>query len=362
MIFGIPCKWYNMENTWASRLPYMIASIALVLSYWCCFGYEMYIVKVYWRGEQKPREPTDALVVMVLLFLSGTITFTLAIYYFYNPKSKFVGHFTKLVPKVKFQPDGIQQDIGPSEKDWVYTYRFFLLGTTTVAMTALGDFYFNAFFNFYGIHDFVKRLSPVGQIIDFAIIGIIYWGLIGSVVFCCIFFVVCRDIIRHIEYTEELVLQEATDFRSGRKYYECLLKYTEKLLSSLKLWFTVHTLIFAFIVFAAVTELVSSLQSSNVDFKLILFSQIAGSLLIAFKFSFPFAAASRVTTRFDKMIQVFNEQLHSQDFPESDSFLSYCKRCEGGFKVLGIRITMSIAFATFISSFLGFLKFHKEFF
>ena len=323
--------------------------------------YEMYIAKVHWSSDEKPQAPTDVLFLLVLLFLSGACSYTLAVGYFYNPKNKFVGHSTRLLPKIDFKPEDHQQDIGPAGKDWLYMYGFMLLGTIDVAMMSTGDFYSNAFFSFYGIHDFVKQLSTTESIIDYVAIGLIYWGLVGSVLLCCVFYILCRDIVRHIEFTEELILNSARNFRSGRKYYECLLQYTEKLAASLTLWFAIHTLFFVLIVLVTAVDWITSLRSTDVNFKLTWYSQIAGSLLIAFKFTFPFLAASRVTTRFDNMYQILNKQLTHQDFPESDAFLTYCKRCEGSFKPLLLRITMNITIVSFASCFVGCFNFFKQF-
>ena len=79
-----------------------------------------------------------------------------------------------------------------------------------------------------------------------------------------------------------------------------------------------RTLFFVLIVLATVVGWITSLQQTDVNFKLTWYSQIAGSLLIAFKFSFPVLAASRVTTKFDNTPQLFNKQLTHQDFPEGD--------------------------------------------
>ena len=321
----------------------------------------MYTAKVHWRSKEKPREPTDALVLMILLFFSGSCTFTLAVVYFYNPRNKFLGPSTKLIPKIEFKPEGYHEDVGPSGKDWLYMAGFLLLGTLDVVMMCFGAFYFDAFFNFYGIHDFaINRLSALDRTIYYANVVTIYWGLASGVSLCCVFYMLCRDIIRHIEFTERLILRNARNFHRARDYYETLLQYTEKLSASLNLWFTVHTLFFAVIVLAAVVDWITSLSSTVVDFKRIWFSQIAGSLLIAFKFSFPFFAASRVSTKFDKMYQAFNKELTVREFPESDVFLSYCRRCGAGFKLLGIRITMNLAAISFISCFVGFFKFYKQ--
>ena len=362
VMFGMPCNWHNAERSWFGRLPYMTLSIMFALLNWFCFGYIMYTAKVHWRGSEKPREPTDALVLMILLFFSGSCTYTLALHYFYNPKNTFTGSSTRLIPKIEFKPDGNQNvGLGPSGKDWLYMTTFLFLGTVVVVMMCFGAFYFDAFFNFYGLHHFaIERLPTVERTIYYANVVILYWSLGAGVALCCVFYMLCRDVIRHIEFMETLILQNARNFCQARNYYETLLHYTDKLIASLKLWFTIHTLFFAIIVLGTVVDWISSLESSAIDFKHIWFSQTAGSLLIAFKFSFPFFAASRVSARFDKMYQVLNRELAATTFPESDEFLSYCRRCKAGFSLLGIRITINLAVISFISCFLGFFKFYKQ--
>ena len=154
MIFGIPCWWHRLARSWRSRLPHMALSIVLTLLHWVAFGYEMYIADTYWRPrkaiQHRPRETTDTLVLMVLLFLSGATTYSLAVVYFYNLKNRFLGLSTRLVPQVEFQPEGEQENIGPTGIDWIYTNIFLLVGTLDVALMLSADQNY-VFFDFCGI-------------------------------------------------------------------------------------------------------------------------------------------------------------------------------------------------------------------
>ena len=259
-------------------------------------------------------------------------------------------------------PQGQQEDIGPSSKDWMYMYVFLFLffGSLSVAVVCYCAFGLDVFFNFSGLHKFTTNVTSTSRAIYYGnVTYILGFRRSGHNLLCL--YILCRDIIRHIDYIERLTLYEARDFRTARGSYECQLQYSETLMRSLKLWFTIHTMFFVFIVLSLLVEWISSLQS-DVNFELIWFPQIAGSCFIAFKFAFPFRAASRVTTRFDKMFDVLNTQFNPMEFPEADAFLSYCKRCAAGFKLFGIRITGNVALICFVSSFVGFFKFYKNIF
>ena len=358
IVYGIPFHWATSDT----GCKVMLISVSFALFHWCAFGYEMHIVKTYWSADSSgPKEPVETLVLTISLVFSGAISYTLAVAYFYNPQNKFNGSSTVLVPKVLFTPNGQQEDIGPSEKDWLYTYTFFTAGTLSVIFVCYCAFGLDVFLNFYGLHKFTANITLTHKVIYYGNVTLIYWGFEGVVIICCVFYILCRDIIRHIEFVEELILSDAKTFFTARKYYECLLHYTENLISSLKLWFTVHTVFFMFIVLSLFVEWIASVQSND-NFKVIWLSQTAGSCLIAFKYAFPFLAASRVSARYDKMFETLNTQLNHRQFPEAGEFLSYCKRCAAGFKLFGLRITANVAIISFMSCFVGFFKFYKQIF
>ena len=315
----------------------------------------MYIVKTYLRAENAdPREPTDTLIIMILINMSEACTFTLAVAFFFNPKNRFQGPLTSLIPKVEFK----------SGKDWIFTNIFLCFGTITVVMMYYADLN-NAFFNYYGIKNFTwdekVNISTATLVTYHVGVECLFWALEGGVVLCCVFYAMTRDIVRHVEFTQRLILESVWDLRTAKRRYRCLLEYTEKSTSSLKVWFIIHLSLFVLIVLALVIEWIQVTSSpSQHHLKEILLAQTAGSFLIAFKFSFPIFASSRVTSRFDKMFALLNQRFNAVDYQHCDTFLTYCKKCKAGFKIFGVRITGSVALVSLLSSLVGFLRLYKQ--
>lgn len=345
----------------------MTLSIIAALLHWGAFGYEMYIAHTYWRKNKSklPYEPTDTLMLMILLFLSGSVTYSLAVAYFYNPKNKFYKTSTRLVPRVEFKPDGEQEERAPNETDWIYTNIFLLIGTVDVAVMYAAD-QENVFFDFCGIKDFTNasmehksNITDSEKITYRVFVGFLFWALEGGVVVCCVFFVLTRDVIRHIDFTQSLILDNDPNVSTAKRQYLCLVEYTRKITASLQMWFVVHSTLFLLIVLFDLVDLFSprNLLRRCMDYPILYWvAQTTGSFLIAFKFSFPLLAASRVSRRFDDMLQALNERPDVEHHGNWDSFLSFCERKKAGFTIFGMRITLNVAILSIIFSFVGLLK------
>ena len=310
------------------------------------------------RNPLLPREPFGTLVLMVLLFFSGSITYTLAVAYFYNPKNKFLASTTRLLPRIEFRPDGEQEEIGPNKTDWFYTSIFLLVGTLDVVIMVVADYHGNVFFNFCGIHDFtsVTNISTTEyEFYKYINVPLLFWALEGGVVMCCVFFVLTRDIVRHIDFTQRLIIENYHDISTAKRRFLCLLNYTKEVAASLQLWFVVHSTVFFFLILFDMIDLLSGTTKIR-HCHWYWVAQVSGSFLIAFKFAFPFFAASRVSRRFDNMLKEFNEHFDVEQHRNSESFLTFCKREKAGYTISGIRITFNLAMFSFLFSFLGILK------
>lgn len=342
----------------------MLFSVLLVILQWCAFGFDMYCVKVYWRGNMKPNIPNETLLLLISMNLSGACSFTLALSYFYNTRNRFHLSVCKLIPRFDFHVCEHAQEeeatITLTTKDWLYTYLFLFVGLIIVALVLFCAFGLNVFFDFYGLHDFTAHIAGLNKIFYYCSVGIIYWGFVSSVIACCVFHILSRDIVEHIRYTEHCITNNAKSFKTARDFHESLMVYTEKVVSSFKPWFIVHTMFFVFIVLVGFVEWVVALTSNHTVNAQIWLAQIAGSLLIAFKFAFPFISASRVTSKFEEMHARLNRKCCNAEFPELDEFLCYCKRCNAGFKLFGIKITGNLALVLLLSCFVGFFKLYKS--
>jgi len=324
----------------------------------------MHCVKTYWMGKNySPTIPTETLILVIPLNISGAISFTLIMWYFYNPKNEFTHSKTRLVPYIEYMPEGFQRDVGPSKNDWKYVNIALLLGIVGVLLFIFVDFKFNIVFDYPGLHDFINRIHDTQRVLYyFSASVVLYWGFVSVVVACCVFFICCRDIIRHIEHTEDLIINKAKDYLVARHYHECLLEYTDRVMASTKVWFAIHSLFFMGIIVSVAFEWLTAFSGSKhySNMSIIILSQIVGSLLIAFKFAFPILAASRVTAKFDQMYRNINREWCPDNTSEVGVFINYCIRCEAGFTLFGIKLTVQLAIISLLSCFVGLFKLYKK--
>ena len=166
---------------------------------------------------------------------------------------------------------------------------------------------------------------------------------------------ITRDLIRHIEYTENLILVQARNKDDFYYYHQNLHDYTQRMIGSCKHWFAIHNLFFVTLVIIMICEWFQLMKQDKMKKILrlydLLITYISGSLMIAFTFAFPLISASLVTSKFNKFY--FNLSMKCKIDGISD--LCVLSR-NSGFKVHGVRINTTTAILTLFSSFAGLLK------
>ena len=179
-------------------------------------------------------------------------------------------------------------------------------------------------------------------------------GSLASSITCCIFYAITRDLICHIEYTEKAILQRAKSRDEFFAYHRSLHEYTNKMVASCRLWFAIHSLFFGILVLIFVPQWFRLTKHKKVDDKYfcdLLITQTVGSLMVAFKFAFPFISASRVTSKFSAFY--FNIAMNSQiDGLPDLSVLSV----KSGFNLYGLPINTATAILMLMSCFAGLFK------
>ncbi|XP_020908239.1 uncharacterized protein LOC110246260 isoform X2 [Exaiptasia diaphana] len=360
-MYGIPFSGTAVRRSrqWVAN---SIWSLILMSGTWCSFGFHLYCIKTFWRGKFKPQIPIETLILLIPLTLSGAMSFTVMVWYFYNPRNNFSHSKTRLVPHFEYMPEGHQKDVGPESNDWKYVNIFLFFGIVSVVLVLYVAFDLNVFFDFAGLHDFTAHIHDLWLCLYYFSVSMIYWGFISVVVACCIFYICCRDIVRHIEHTEKIILKKANNYLLARHYHDSLLTYTDSIMSATKLWFGIHSLFFMFIIISVAFEWITAFSGKKhyENIAIIILSQSVGSFLIAFKFAFPILAASRVTARFEKMYRVINRNWKPDKMPEVNVFMNYCCRCEAGFTLFGVKMTAQLALISLLSCFVGFFKLYRK--
>ena len=244
--------------------------------------------------------------------------------------------------------------ICPNRQDWFLTNLFLLLGLCSVAFLTSLNIAFDTFYGMHGIRNFLHKLPWLKQLQFYVATWTTIFGSLASCVTCCIFYAITRDLVRHIEYTEKAILERARNKYDFHSFHRSLHQYTKNVIASCRQWFAVHSFFFIVLVFALIAEWLKLGKHRKVEekyFYYLLITQIAGSLMVAFKFAFPFIAASRVTSKFSTFY--YNIAMNCQIDGLPDLFIFSRK---SGFKLYGFRVNTAAAIMMFLSCFSGLLK------
>ena len=328
---------------------------------------EMHITKVLWTQgrDSNHNPPFGSILLVILLALSSTVSFTVVVMYLFNPRNRFWHSSTKFIPGFQFAPLGTQEDVQPNKMDWLGVNAFLAFAITGLGVALYNALQSNIFFSFTDLHKFTAEISEVQRVLYYIALAVLNWAHLSSILACGTFYISCRSIARHIDFAEKLLINDAADFDSAKKIHECLLSYTQKTSKSLTAWFAIHTVLFGLIILLTLLDVLSVIQSPPKiqDIGKVWMSEVTASWLISIQFAFPFLSASLVTQRFERMYNAVNRGVTNlASSHEQDAFLNYCTRCKSGFNVLGIRITTRHAIMSIGSVFIGLLRFYKELF
>ena len=121
--------------------------------------------------------------------------------------------------------------IGSNKKHWFLTNMFLLFGFSSALFRGISDFALNMYYGFLGIHDFLKSVSGPRKIQYYLAVSTSFYGYGATVCSCCIFHAITRDLIRHIDNTENAILVRAKTRDDFYFYHKILRKYsyTEKM-------------------------------------------------------------------------------------------------------------------------------------
>ena len=358
IFYGIlPCG-FKMHS---KKLSCIWFSVIFILLQWNSFINDIYFVVVYWTSKDyEPSVSVETALIMIILGCSGTVTYTIMVYYFYRKENIFSvsnSYGWSIIPKMQFDLPkvlGDETSVGPKRKDWLLTNLFLLLGLCCMLFVVSSDFALNMYYGFHGIHNFLQNISWVKRFQYYFAVSTKFFGFGATVCSCCIFYAITRDMIRHIEYTENAILVRAKTRDDFYFYHQGLHRYTEKMTASCKHWFAVHSFFFVVLVFAVVHEwfkLMKHKTGTEKYFNDLLVTQIAGTSMTTFAFAFPFISASRVTSKFTKFYVNIAMNCKIPDIPDL-----LILNNNSGFKLYGLRINTTTAVLAFLSSFTSLLR------
>eukprot|EP00112_Aurelia_sp_Birch-Aquarium-sp1_P005209 Seg159.20 transcript_id=Seg159.20/GoldUCD/mRNA.D3Y31 product="hypothetical protein" protein_id=Seg159.20/GoldUCD/D3Y31 len=304
--------------------------------------------------------PLETKLLLLGLVISGAITVTMAIYYFYSKDNNFLGRRRgdfHLIPKINIEADEAEDGEGSidevtslSDKEWLMVNLLFLLGITNVLFILGADFGTDTMFDFYGIRAFLDHTTLSNRAVYSIAVAMLFWGFGGTVCACCIFHIMSRRLVASVTRIQSLTLSSGGNRKDFLKHHQRLIAYTEAMINKFKYWFAIHNAMFVFLVAAMLFEWFTFMKHYKLS-KINILAQVACTILICYKFAFPFISASRVTVAFsDFYMNVFRSNKFD-DIPELLILENHF-----GFTLFGWRVTTSNALVVFLSSLLGILK------
>ena len=305
-----------------------------------------------------PKIPVETLLILLGLVISGAVTVTLFVAYFYKEVNHFMDEsevelelLTKVASGIDFiEREEVVNGVKLDRNNWLLTIALLVLGLALVLFALISNLVTGTLFDFHGIRDFLATASMANKLIYYTSVSGMFWGFGCTVCACCIFHLMCRKLVIFLHQIK-IVLSEADATRKQFfKYHEVLLQYTETMIAKFKYWFAVHNLMFVFLVAAIIYGWITSLRRLNFKHHFII-NQVADTLLICYQFSFPFISASLVTVEFKQFYIALARENRYDNVPELPFFSQ-----QFGFNVFGFIVTPNVAIFAFSSSLIGVLK------
>jgi hypothetical protein len=146
-----------------------------------------------------------------------------------------------------------------------------------------------------------------------------------------------------------------SDVQTVLKHYADLRKDIEKLIKDTKLWLLAHMVFVVIVANIYVWWEASTIFKYSYEYT----AQIAGTLVVAYKFFSPFISASYVTWHEENLAQALNDNVdykQNETFYQRqnlETFLSQSKRWGYGFRLYNIQINITIAIFSLLGSMAG---------
>ena len=274
------------------------------------------------------------------LWISGFSSYVIALYYFRYQPLEWIRELTRR----QFRAVNVA----------------LLIGSLLVSWVLFGDIYYQVIFDLVNIKKTLlencKREVPCNAIF-YALAASVYWGLYSSVSVCCVFFALCLVMTNDMSKTYERISKCTGDVRDTLTSHRQLRVQIGERIQNIKTWFLIHMVFYAVVLLANIFEWWEATQDLHLAYDYM--AQISGTLVVLYKFFFPFTAASYVTWHESTLVQDLNDKV---DFQPGDTFysrqdlelfLQQSRRRGYGFRVFKIQITMTIAIFSLLGSTFG---------
>ena len=240
-------------------------------------------------------------------------------------------------------------------------------GLFLVSWVLFGDVYYQVIFDLVNIKASLLQNChrPVACNAVFYVFAVsVYWGMYSSVAVCCVFFCLCLAMVSDL-------------YKGYRRIATCTGGVTDALIihgevreqigervNSIRIWFVFHMIFYVVVLLANIFEWREATRHLHFAYEYM--AQICGTLVVVYKFFFPFLSASYVTWHESTLVQDLNDKL---DFSPEETFhsrhnlelfLQQSSRRGYGFRLFKIQITMTIAIFSLLGSGFGLIHNFKS--
>lgn len=244
--------------------------------------------------------------------------------------------------------------------NWFWVNISLYFGIALVTFVLFGDAYFQVIFDLVNIKSVMTaKCHPVllCDIVFYALATSVYWGMYSAVAVCCIFLCVCLSMCNVLTKGYRQIEKSTDDVQTVLQRYADLRKDIGKLTTDTKLWLLVHMVFNVVVILANIYVWweASTIFKHSYEYT----AQIAGTLIVAYKFFFPFISASYVTWHEENLARALSNKVdynRIETFYQRqnlETFLTQSKRRGYGFRLYNIQINITIAILSLLGSIAG---------
>ncbi|XP_022808001.1 uncharacterized protein LOC111345011 [Stylophora pistillata] len=310
-------------------------------------GAHMYFILLA-RDQNTLKVHIGSKILLTSLWISGFSSYILALYYF------------------RYQSQEWRRGLSKIQRRAVNVGLF--TGLLLVSWVLFLDAHYQVMFDLEHIKKALTHKCPNLKACNgvwYPLVTSIYWGMYSSIAVCCVFFSLCLAMTNDLTRGYHRLTKCNGNVRNAVIMHKQVHEQIGEKIICIRVWFLVHTFFYLVVFLASVFDWWEA-ASDSLHSVAQYMAQISGTLVVVYKFFFPFLSASYVTWHESTLVQDMNdktdylpgETFHSRQ--DLEVFFAQSKRRGYGFRLFKIQITITIAIFSLLGS--GFGLLHALFF
>ena len=331
-------------GVWLPKKNRSLWSLTFIPVFHMLFGLGAHMYFILLANDQKIHKVhIGSKMLLTALWISGFASYVLALYYF------------------RYKSQEWMKDLSKNQRRAINVALF--TGLLLVSWVLFGDAYYQVIFNLNHIKESLthKCHNPVAcNGVWYPLVVSIYWGMYSSIAVCCVFFSLCLVMTNDLTKGYTRLAKCTGNVRNALIIHRQVREQIGERINSIRAWFLVHMLFYVVVLLANIFEWWEATKDSlhsGVEYM----AQISGTLVVVYKFFFPFLSASYVTWHESTLVQDLNDKtdfLPGETFysrQDLEVFLVQSKRRGYGFRLFKIQITITIAIFSLLGSGFGLI-------